>query len=82
MDENELVQIAKMVQDNNLPTRQLQIHIDNDKQDERFIHPDDVRGHDFDAINTAVNSPDSKSTGPIVLVTTDAALRMVPSVRC
>lgn len=80
MDENELLQIARMVQDNNLPTRhQLPIH---HRQDERFIHPDDVRGHEVDAVNTALNSLDNKSTGPIVVVTTDAALRMVPSVCC
>lgn len=81
MDENELLQIARMVQDNNLPTRELHLPVDNVKQDERFIHPDDVRGNDVDAMNTGLNSPDSKSTSPIVLVCTDAALRMVPSVR-
>lgn len=68
-----------MVQDNNLPTQE-RFAVESDQQDERFIHPDDVRGQDADAMNTDLNSYDCTRTGPIVLVTTDAALRMVPSV--
>jgi hypothetical protein len=81
MEENEMLQIARMVQDNNLPTREMQLPIDSDQHDGRFIHPDDVRGHDVDTINTGLKGNERKHPDPIVMVTTDAALRMVPSVR-
>lgn len=81
MEENELLQIARMVHDNNVPTTEQQLPVVDDKQDGRFIHPDDVRGHAVDTMHTTLKHPDTQGTGPIVLVTTDAALRMVPSVR-
>lgn len=82
MEENELLQIARMVQDNNLPTRELPVSIDTEKPDERFVHPDDVRGNEVEGMNTTIMTPSRQGdSGPIVLVTTDTALRNVPPVR-
>lgn len=57
MEENELLQIARMVQDNNLPTRELPVSVDTEKPDERFVHPDDVRGNEVKGMNTTLMTP-------------------------
>jgi hypothetical protein len=79
MDEGELLQVARMVQDGNLPERQLPLITEQDQREARFIHPDDIRGCIRDSVDGASGSIDARQ--PIVLVSTDAALKAVPAVR-
>lgn len=78
MSEDSLAQVTRMVQDNNLPSTTLATQEMSENPDARFVHPDDTR----DRPQTAQQSEALESATPTVLICTDAAMHMVPKVRC
>lgn len=78
MSEEDLSQVARMVLDNNLPSHTLAYTDLQEHPEARFVHPDDTRhqSHSSDKASGALYG-----RNPAVLISTDAAMQMVPQVR-
>lgn len=78
MPEEALSQVARMVLDHNLPSHTLAYPDLQEHPEARFVHPDDTRHQPH--VGSKVSDASHGRT-PAVLVSTDAAMQMVPKVR-
>lgn len=78
MPEEALSQVARMVLDHNLPSHTLVYPDLQEHPEARFVHPDDTR-HQPHVARKASDASHGRT--PAVLVSTDAAMQMVPKVR-